>query len=153
MISINFKVIGLRSPDSNLRPSDSPISQNRRWTLYSFGHPDWLLVCVRKCGLIRHHRPREKAEVPPFWMSKPDNVIIITIIARWGHISLHWYIVYNIHVCTWVILWSFVPRLWHGNQKWKHSKYRKTFQTIAESLFIHSIHNIHPFEHTFLKSF
>ena len=33
----------LQGPDSNPRPSDFPIFQNGRRTLYSFGHHDWLV--------------------------------------------------------------------------------------------------------------
>ena len=42
-ISIIIYVINIyttwRGPDLNRQPSDSPISQNGRWTLYSFSHP------------------------------------------------------------------------------------------------------------------
>ena len=36
-------------PDLNLWPSDSPISQNGWHTLFSFGHPDWLVKLI--CGV------------------------------------------------------------------------------------------------------
>ena len=34
--------LSLQGPDLTLRGSGSPISQIGGWTLYSFGHPDWL---------------------------------------------------------------------------------------------------------------
>ena len=36
--------------DSNLRPSDFPLSQNGRRTLYSFSYPDWL-TCSVGCSI------------------------------------------------------------------------------------------------------
>ena len=43
----------LQGHNSNLQPSDSLISQNGRPMLYSFGHPDWLM-------LVRKHRERDR---------------------------------------------------------------------------------------------
>ena len=40
-------VSNLQAWGSNLWSSDYPISQNGRWALYSFGHPDWFQQCPR----------------------------------------------------------------------------------------------------------
>ena len=45
------------APDSNPGSLDSPISQNGRWPLYKFGHPDWfetdVSVAVRCISLFQ----------------------------------------------------------------------------------------------------
>ena len=61
------RVRKLRGLDSNLRPSDSPISQNSRQMLYSFGHPNWLIItkyCLRiyrRSSTAREHQTRVAA--------------------------------------------------------------------------------------------
>ena len=42
------QVSNLRARDSNPGPSDSPISQNEKRALCSFGHPDWSQTAVSK---------------------------------------------------------------------------------------------------------
>ena len=46
------RVRKLQGPDSNRRCSDSLIFQNGWWTLYSFGHPNWLCGFDRYCSAV-----------------------------------------------------------------------------------------------------